>query len=114
MAKFTVTPPAPSAGKMSNRTKSFRPAQDLTDDERAYARSLRVDRKMSFPDIALAIGKDQAAVEKALSNIRLPAVNPSRRTINITREDAAFIEKRLLPGEPFWQGVHRILETHVP
>lgn len=110
MAKFKVTPPGSMAGKINRDTIIHRPPLELTEEERARARMLRVDRKMSFPDIADVMGKDQSAVEKALSTIRMPVANPKRRTINVTLEDAAFIEKQLLPGEPFWKGVHRLLE----
>ena len=108
MTAFRGTPPDYGCGEMASRTAALRPDIGLTEAQVEEVRRLR-KRRAEAPEIAEELGVEQEAVERALLAMRTPQPNPTRGTLNITREARAFILREQQNGEPLWATTDRLI-----
>ncbi|WP_338661745.1 hypothetical protein VQH23_16110 [Pararoseomonas sp. SCSIO 73927] len=106
---FAGTPPGFHAGDMSRRTVALRPGLGLTDLQVENIRRLRRKRQ-DAPEIAAALNLAQDKVERALLAMRTPKPDRKRRSLNVTLEAAAFVDREKRPGEAGWKVVDRLVD----
>ena len=111
---MTPLPPLPTrpgmnAGEVGPRTLERRGPLPLTEAERAYARFLRFDVNMDWPDVATAVHRTEADVRHSLASARTRRTSPRRGTVNVGLAAIDRLRKLQSPGEPMWQVMNRVL-----
>lgn len=81
--KFSSSIPA-DAGAINPTTVKYRPGCSLTNEQRSYARELRLPpNEYSFEQIAHELNVPIEQIEIALNNMRTSNENPKRGTLNV-------------------------------
>lgn len=101
--------PGKNAGQISVRTTVLRGPIPLTADQRRWARFLRFEVGLDWPDVVTATGRTERDIRHSLANARTPHVKPKRVAINVGPTAGDRLRAMQLPGEAMWQTVNRLL-----
>ncbi len=101
--------PGAYAGQISPQTIILRGPLPLNEEQRRWARFLRFDVGLDWPDIAAAIGRSEQDVRHALANARTRRGAPRRGTLNVSLAAIERFRSLQLPNEAMWQTVNRVM-----